>query len=234
MNSFCWADLSSYSLNKSQEFYRSLFGWNFTDDPNYSIAHQGENEICGIYPMPSKFRNLGMPHFWMSYIQVDSVKSLLSKIPAFPNAKIEMTDEFQNGDIALIRDPQGAGFTIYDGSDLSCRSSSPGRLVWNELHLSDERKAIPFYQHLFGWEFVNAADGHYEILADQQHVSDLFVMPNSLKGKYEYWVCSFGVSDLAKSTKQIADLGGGILSEESSRCLVHDPSGEAFFYVQQC
>ena len=44
MNSFVWADLSTYDPEKSKRFYETVFGWQFHDDQGYSVAMNGRRE----------------------------------------------------------------------------------------------------------------------------------------------------------------------------------------------
>ena len=55
------------------------------------------------------------------------------------------------GKVALIRDPQGSGFTVYEGDQLTHTRTlnEPGTLIWNELHVSNAAKVIPFYEGIF-------------------------------------------------------------------------------------
>ena len=234
MNNFIWADLSTYDPHKSKAFYKHVFGWQFHDAQGYHVAMHGTAEVIGLYETPDFFKKIKMPHFWMSYIEVENAHETAAIAKGFHKAKVELIDEFYGGNIALIRDPQGAGFTVYDGGKLNCRTSRAGHLIWNELHVSDATDLFPFYERLFSWKIkVGKSDGHFNIYdSDKKHIADCQVVPDEIKGKYEYWVCTFAVDNLAKTIQQIEQAGGGIVMDEGQRILVHDNSGEAFFYVQ--
>lgn len=234
MSNFVWADLSTYHPVESRAFYEKVFGWQFYNDQGYSVAMQGTTEIVGLYETPDFFKKIKMPHFWMSYIEVDDALQTAEIARGFDHAKVELTDDFYGGKIALIRDPQGAGFTVYDGGKLNGRHFKNGCLIWNELHVSDATNVIPFYESLFGWQ-INAGSlsGQYNVFnSKQEHITDIAVIPNEIKGKYEYWVCTFAVEDLAQVKQSIMQLGGGVVLDEGERILVYDNSGEAFFYIR--
>ena len=55
---------------------------------------------------------------------------------------------------------------------------------------------------------------------------------NFIKGKYEYWVCVFGVKNIKYYLKNIIANRGLIVFEEENRVLCSDGS-EAFFYIQE-
>lgn len=234
MNSFVWADLSTYDPACSRSFYENVFQWQFRDAGGYFIAMQGSAEIAGLFETPEFFKKIKMPHFWMSYIAVENVAQVSKVAEEFNDAKVELADDFYGGKIALIRDPQGAGFTIYDGGKLDSRKFAAGHLLWNELHVSDANSVIPFYERIFDWTILQSEiEGRHLVLdANQEHISDISEIPNELKGKYEYWVCTFAVDNLERSKSQIVENGGAIVVDDGERVMMHDNSGEAFFYIQ--
>ena len=234
MKEFVWADLSSYDPAKSKIFYEQVFGWTFHDAGGYMVAMQGSTEIAGLFETPEFFKNIRMPHFWMSYIAVDDALATAELASEFGNATVEMTDQFYGGQIALIRDPQGAGFTVYDGGKFASRKIESGHMVWNELHVSDATGVIPFYERLFGWRIQpNKSRSNYAIFnKEQEQISQISVIPNSVKGKYEYWVCTFAVDNLGQAKARVEQQGGGVVFDEGERIMMHDDSGEAFFYIQ--
>ncbi|MEM8668166.1 MAG: VOC family protein [Planctomycetota bacterium] len=234
MNHFVWADLSTYNPESSMQFYERIFGWQFHDSGGYFVAMQGLSEVVGLFETPAFFQKIKMPHFWMSYIAVEDAIATADQVKEFDGAKVELTDHFYGGQIALIRDPQGAGFTIYDGGKLNCRSTGTNRLIWNELHVSNAATVIPFYERLFQWTFDASESGDRFRIFDrqQEHIADILVLPNSVKGQYEYWVCSFAVDQLRETADRIEACGGGVVFDEGERMMMHDNSGEAFFYIQ--
>ncbi|MEM7478427.1 MAG: VOC family protein [Planctomycetota bacterium] len=233
MPKFVWADLSTYNTRHSRSFYEAVFGWKFYDASDYFVAMLGSNEIAGLFETPAFFQKIKMPHFWMSYIAVGDAMQVAETAKGFAGAKVELTDDFYDGKVALIRDPQGAGFTVYDGGKLDSRKLDTGHLVWNELHVSDASQVLPFYEQLFGWTMrPGKEEGQYGAFDSQEHVANILVIPNEMKGEYEYWVCTFAVDDLAEAKAKIQAHGGGVISDEGHRIMMHDDSGEAFFYIQ--
>ncbi|MBW1294800.1 VOC family protein [Aquimarina litoralis] len=230
-----FADLSTYSPIDTIPFYEHIFGWKYYKENDYYMAFLGNNEVSGLYETPEKFKQMRMPHFWMTYIKVANVKDTINSAQQLGGI-IEMSYEMNGfGKVALIRDPQGAGFTIYEGNNLknTRTQSTENTLVWNELHVSDVQKIIPFYQGIFNWKLVQQQSDSYKVLNKEgNHVADVLEIQNQYKGKYEYWVCTFGVKDVTTAKKMILEKNGGIISEEHNRLLVTDNSNEAFFYIK--
>ena len=231
---FIWADLSTYNTRASVNYYSTVFDWEVSDDGGYHILTKNETTIAGLYETPSFFKKIGMPHFWMSYFQVASV-SEATKIAESNGGKVELTNlPFSNGKIALIRDPLGAGFTIYEGNDLQLSINEKNRsLLKTELHTSDLERVRTFYSEIFGWSYNELDNSTYDVLINNEASNiRMLEVPNKLKGKYEYWVLTFKIKDVATIYDRILKAGGQLIFEETDRILVSDNSNEAFFYIE--
>lgn len=232
---FIWADLSTYATAPSIQFYKKVFNWKIKEEQGYHLAWDGDAYQAGIFETPDYLKEIKMPHFWMSYFQVSSVEKAVS-IAREMQSIIEVdTTDFYNGKIALIRDPQGAGFTIYDGDNLYFQNSKDHGTIWRtELHVSNVQAVIPFYSKLFNWSIIEVNANEYRIDAQNQEKSiGIKEFQNEIKGKYEYWVMTFIVQNLAVTTDLIIANGGTLITKEKTRNLMTDNSGEAFFYIEE-
>ncbi|MEM6877111.1 MAG: effector binding domain-containing protein [Bacteroidota bacterium] len=232
-NSFVFADLSTYDLNTTANFYAKVFDWNFPDAASaYLVAHYQGKEVCGIYEMPQKFKGMKMPSFWMSYIQVEDIDAAVEKARSLGGI-IELVDKNQAiGKIALIRDPLGAGFTVYEGDSLHSRyEDEPNALVWNELFISDFTKVLPFYQGVFNWQFEKIDDGRVSVLnGEGSQIGAINELDEKIKGNKEYWSVFFGSRDTSKIKSLVVQNGGSVLYEDANQVVCSDPVG-AFFHV---
>jgi len=231
---FIWADLSTYNLGNSIQFYEEVLDWKISEADKYYLASISNTTTGGIFETPEYLKKINMPHFWMSYFQVDSTEETV-KLAQELHAIVEVkTTDFYHGKIALIRDPQGAGFTIYDGDGLYL-SPSPkhGCINKTELHVSDINNVIPFYSKLFEWKFIKKSSAEYIVDQDNSNNISIKEISNHIKGKYEYWVTTILVDALHASTELIIKNGGSIIMEEDGKNLMTDNSGEAFFYIQE-
>lgn len=232
-NHFVFADLSTYDIETAQHFYSQVFDWEYsTEDGSYFMATHDQKEIAGIYETPQRFKDINMPSFWMSYIQVESVTETVAKAKIL-GGSIELVDtENIIGGIALIRDPLGAGFTIYEGAILKHRyQNKTNALIWNELFVSNHKKIKPFYEGIFNWKIIESSDARFDILDSQQNtIGNINVVDNTMKGKYEYWWVFFGVHDTAVTKKRALKNGGSLIYEDEHLTALADPFG-AFFHV---
>ncbi|MEL7120404.1 MAG: VOC family protein [Bacteroidota bacterium] len=232
-NNFIFADLSTYDLATAQNFYSRVFDWNFvTEDNAYFIAtHQGK-EIIGLYETPKKFQEMKMPSFWMSYIQVNSVDQTVEQARALGGI-IEVVENNAIGKVALIRDPLGAGFTVYEGNQLNSRTSNEtNSLVWNELFISDFSKIESFYKGIFNWEIKasNQPNRHFIYNQKNEQIGAIQEVSKAVKGKYEYWGIFFGVKSIADTKQKVLSNGGTLIYEDKAFTSMSDSFG-AFFHL---
>lgn len=234
-NRFIWADLSSYNPLETKTFYENVFNWNYYEIEGYFSAYFNTKEVTGLYQTPIKYQEMKMPSFWMSYIQVDDVTKTVERAKILGGI-IELVDtDNKFGGIALIRDVLGAGFTVYDGSQLNSRTDSEeNTLIFNELHVSNAVRAIDFYGRLFDWDIVQNSTDSYAVFCkdSKKEIAAIYEVANAIKSNYEYWVCTFGVQNLSETKIRIKQNNGTVIYDEGNRVLCSDGS-EAFFYIQQ-
>jgi uncharacterized protein len=114
---FSWHELMTTDYKKAFEFYRQLFGWEKTGEMDmgggsmyYMYGMKGKM-FGGIFNRPPEMA--AMPPFWMVYIHVKDVKHAVetaTKAGAFVK---QPPMEVPGGMIAILGDPQGAGFAVH-------------------------------------------------------------------------------------------------------------------------
>jgi predicted enzyme related to lactoylglutathione lyase len=115
----CWADLSTPDVPTAKAFYEALFGWKIfaapTDPSGYLHIQNGDKDtdMIGGIP-PSAHRPPNAPPHWLVYFYVKDCDVSAAAATA-AGGKIlmgPMTIE-KVGRLAVIADPQGAGFAIF-------------------------------------------------------------------------------------------------------------------------
>jgi hypothetical protein len=113
----CWADLNTSDTKKASDFYSGLFGWQIVadekDKSGYLHIKNGEHFIGGM--PPGAHQQPGMPAHWLPYIWVDDVDASAAKAKQM-GAKLclEPLTIDDVGRMAVIADPQGAVFAIFN------------------------------------------------------------------------------------------------------------------------
>ena len=240
---FIWCDLSTFDANKAKKFYSKLFGWEFGNDENYFLAHSGFNYFGAIFKMPQKFIKMNMPSFWMSYLMVDDVEKVVEKAKKIKGVIVEIEPTYfdENSKIALIRDPSGAGFTVYEGVDLNGKYDTndfeyDGSMILNTLHINDLNLVKEFYESVFEFEIVKQKNqsGSYDILNENKNkIAIIEVFLDEIKGKFQYWMPIFGVKNLKNSEKIIFDLDGEKSWEVDEKKIIFSDNQGGSFILQQ-
>jgi len=174
-----------------------------------------------------------MPSFWMSYIKVADLDYTLQMVKE-TEGKIELQEDMGSfGKIALVRDPAGAGFTLYEGEQLKGRTaSSPNTMIWNELFVSSFEKVKYFYLAILDWKFEKVGDRNLIKDFENNTIGAVQEISNDVKGNLEYWAVYFGVNDLRKVKNQILRYQGYIAYEYKDELMVFDPY-DAMFMVKE-
>lgn len=232
---FLWCDLSALNLDQASRFYGDLLGWQVASG-DYRIASTQSGPVAGLFSMPEMFRKISMPSFWMSYMAVRDIEAAVATAREH-GGKVEIGPEpFPGGgQFALIRDPLGAGFTVFEGGSPAGATDGAGGRLDHGLFVSDADAVIPFYEALFGWAFGPAKAGVRTIAAGGETVAHLHEIPDpALRGKEEYWAVIFQAA--AGTAKRLSSLGGTALAQtrlpEGAATMARDPDGAMFFFVE--
>ncbi len=123
-----WNELGSPDLDASSAFYSALFGWTvapFEGSPEpYLSIKNGDANAGGIRPIrgtlaalasPNRPATPGAPPYWMVYFGVDDLDAALAKVGEFGGVKHAGPIDISIAKIAVVADPQGAVFALYDG-----------------------------------------------------------------------------------------------------------------------
>jgi len=162
---FSWIELSTTDTDGAKEFYGKLFGWESEDNPIpadagggvYTILTLGGESVAALYEQMADQREAGIPPNWFSYITVadadaaaERAKELGGMVHAGP------FDVMENGRMAVIADPTGAVFGVWQARDSigATLVNDPGCLTSNELATNDVAAASAFYSGLFGWRIA--------------------------------------------------------------------------------
>jgi predicted enzyme related to lactoylglutathione lyase len=110
-----WNELNSPDLDASSAFYGGLFGWTVAPfgggpEPYLSIKN-GDANAGGIRPLSQP----GAPPYWLAYFGVEDLDAALAKVAELGGTKHAGPIDIQVARIAIVADPQGAVFALYDG-----------------------------------------------------------------------------------------------------------------------
>jgi predicted enzyme related to lactoylglutathione lyase len=153
---FVWADLVTDDVPVARKFYAQLFGWQFWDMGNYTIALNDERPLCGMFQRPRPKDRVAEPR-WFGYISVGSVERAQGAVTKAGGRVLAAPRQMpKRGDQAVFADPEGAVFGVVKSSagDPEDFLAEPGEWIWIQLLSRDARKAAEFYRKVAGYDVV--------------------------------------------------------------------------------
>ena len=153
----CWVDTSQPDPEASLPFYSGLFGWEFNNvmpegsGGDYFVGYIRGGDVAAVGTIPE-----GAPRVatWNTYIWVDSADETATKaLKAGGGVAMEPFDVMQAGRMAVLTDPEGAAFCVWQAKDHKGAKivNEHGALNFNGLAIRDVEGAKAFYRAVFGW-----------------------------------------------------------------------------------
>jgi predicted enzyme related to lactoylglutathione lyase len=239
----CWVDTSQPDPDAALPFYRDLFGWEFDDvmpegsEGQYFIGRIRGRDVAAVGSIPEGAPPMAL---WNTYICVDSADETAARARDAGGAVLmEPFDVMQAGRMAVIADPEGAVFFLWQANETQGAQvvNEHGSLNFNGLATRDPEGAAAFYGAVFGWKTLALPAGvmwtlpgygdHLEEktpgLRDQMAqmgapegfidvVAALTPIAGDDADTPPHWSVTFGVDD-AESTAALArDLGGEVVT----------------------
>lgn len=210
---FCWPELATSDQEGAKTFYTRLFGWTASDVPigdgaTYSMLQLAGKDVGALYRMRKEQAAQGVPPHWMSYVSVASADEAARKAKAL-GAKVlaEPFDVFDVGRMAVLQDPQGATFSLWQPQKhIGARVvSEPNAMCWDELDTTDTQAAGRFYTQLFGWTTKFGGD-YTEFHRGQTPAGGMMKIPKEWGKVPPNWLVYFAVRDCDQSAAKAKEL----------------------------
>jgi uncharacterized protein len=240
-----WVDLQTTDPQAAKEFYASLFGWTYDDQPMpqggvYSMAMLRGEPVAAIAPQSPELKAAGAPPVWNTYLAVDSVDDAAAMVEkAGGQVAMAPFDVMEAGRMAFVIDPSGAAVALWQANQhIGARLvNEPGTICWNELMTSDP-KAAAFYEEVLGvtTSTVDMGTGEYTLfMVGEDMVGG--TTPPQLPGVPNHWHVYFSVDDADATAAKVTELGGSILVEPFDTPVgrigvARDPQGGTFSFIK--
>ncbi|HZY96970.1 MAG TPA: VOC family protein [Candidatus Cybelea sp.] len=256
----CWVDTLQPNPEAAKQFYGDVFGWEFiapgqmpgTPPGKYFVAQLRGHDVAGIASQPE-----GVPAStaWNTHIAVDSVDATCAKILSTGGTVLVAPfDARPAGRMAVVSDPAGAVFCIWEANDRRGAQlvNEPSAWAMNVLTTRDSEGAKRFYGEVFGWRTDTVEAGGTPITLwrlpgyvggePQQPVPRdvvaVMVPPNaSTKHLPPHWSVDFWIDDVDRAAATAAKLGANLIEPPRDTpgfrtCVLADPQGAIFSLSQ--
>jgi uncharacterized protein len=239
---FCWIELGTSDDAGAQAFYTQLFGWTVNSFPmgemgDYHIFQKDGADCAAMYRYFGDMT--GMPPFWMSYVSVADADAATEKALSLGGtAHRKPFDVMENGRMAVLVDPQGAVFAVWQAkghAGVGVRDEA-NALCWNELQVRDLDAAKKFYPALFDWRLKETPE--YTEFHIGQHAIGGMIPSQAPPGVPSYWLPYFAVEDCDASVARAQSLGGNVFAPPfdvpnvGRMAVLADPQGAPFAVIK--
>lgn len=213
----CWAELGTTDTSGAGAFYGELFGWRVDADPNpeaggYTMLMLEGDPVAAMSPLYQE----GQPVAWTFSVAVtDADATARSASAAGGSVLQEPMDVFDYGRFAVLADPEGAVFTLWQPRAFrgAARMAEPGSLCWVELATRDAGAAKTFYTEVFGWRStagdVPGTPPYIQVGLGEEPFGGIYpVQGTPMEGAPPHWTLYFGVDDVDAAVEKAVRLGG--------------------------
>jgi len=238
----CWVDTSHPDPAAVLPFYTGLFGWEFEDvmpdsPGTYFMARLRGRDVAAVGAVQP-----GMPPMavWSTYVAVASADDATERVRKAGGAVfVEPFDVLDAGRMAVLADPEGAAFNVWEAKDNVGAQvvNEHGALNFNGLATRDVEGAEAFYGAVFGWELLEIGAGpmwmlpgygdHLEESTPGLHeqikamgAPDGFIDVVAAVNPFDagdtdtpaHWNVTFGVDDVEATARLVTELGGEVVA----------------------
>ena len=239
----CWIDTSQPEPKAAVDFYTGLFGWEFEDvmppgsEGEYHIARIRGGDVAAVGSIPEAAPPVAA---WNTYIWVESADDAAAKArDAGGGAVMEPFDVMDSGRMAVLTDPEGAAFCVWEARQHKGARivNEHGSLNFNGLATRDVEAAKAFYGAVFGWRTLALDAGemwtlpgygdHLELLTPgmregmaemgapegfEDVVASIAPIGDDQPEAPAHWNVTFAVDDADAVAAKAAELGGEVVA----------------------
>ncbi|HEX9727940.1 MAG TPA: VOC family protein [Gemmatimonadales bacterium] len=241
---FVWYDLATPDPDGAQAFYTKVVGWGTMqwDGPMpYTMwTHAPQAPLGGIMPLDDKAQTAGAPPHWLAYVSTPDCAATAAKAVELGGKVLKEPSEIPaTGMFAVLTDPQGAEFAVYQSTAGGPEDKPPElqQFSWHELATTDWEAGFDFYARLFGWSKTDDMDmgemGTYRMFGfGQWPLGGMFNKPPEIPAPG--WLYYVKVPDVNAAAETVKAEGGKVLNGPMEvpggdmivQCV--DPQGAAF------
>jgi predicted enzyme related to lactoylglutathione lyase len=110
----CWNELATSDVERAKSFFGELLGWEYeTDESGYVSVKNAGSLNGGMREQTEQERHV--PPTWLPYFTVDSADESARQAVQLGGRGLLPTAEWPRGRYAVIADPQGAAFAVFEG-----------------------------------------------------------------------------------------------------------------------
>jgi predicted enzyme related to lactoylglutathione lyase len=245
---FSWPELSTTDQEGAKKFYLALFGWTAQDNDmggngTYTILRQNGKDVGALCTLQPQQVSNGTPPHWLTYVSVESADQSAARAKELGGqVHLEPFDVFDLGRMAVIQDPTGAAFAIWEAKKHIGAGvlDENGAMTWNELLTRDPKKAAAFYTGVFPWkaEVMPMDNVDYTVFKrGEANAGGMFQITPEMGPMPAFWSVYFQVEDTDAMTAKAVGLGAKVMMPPTDVphvgrfATLQDPQGAVFSFM---
>lgn len=220
---FVWYELLTLDVDAAADFYGRVVGWSVAKGgvtgADYRMFHAADGPVAGLFAITPDMG--GALPAWFGYVGVPDIDGYLERLVAAGGALHKPATDIPGvGRFAVVADPHGAVFALFQGADGAAAgdepgSMQPGHVGWRELMAGDLDEAFAFYSGLFGWQKGEGMDmgemGTYQLFGlGEDMLGGMMTRPPMVP--VPYWGYYFNVPSIAEAIAAIGETGGTVVN----------------------
>ncbi|WP_329150108.1 VOC family protein [Streptomyces sp. NBC_01456] len=237
-----WIDLGVPDLDRAQEFYRALFGWEYAQVPTangpLTLCLLRGRRVAALRPVAAT--DAEGESWWHPYLATDDCDGAVRRITESGGTLLAPpTDLADLARTAVVTDSVGARFGLWQGYALpGCELvNEPCTLVRNDLSSPAPEPARHFYAGVFnftldGNDAVPDLDFTFLRRPDGHEIGGIFGAPAATASR---WQTVFEVADTDELVALARDAGGTAAAPEDApygrMAAITDPFGTALSVI---
>jgi uncharacterized protein len=230
----CWVDMWVADPDPAAAFYTELLGWDAARG-EYTIFQRRGRDAAGLGAGDE------LPPAWTTYVWVDDADATAEAARAAGGQLVrEPFDSLDGGRIAIVADPAGAVFGVWQVGEHRGAAvvNEPGAWAMSALSTPDPEGANAFYGAVFGWETeafgpatLYRLPGYFGGEPTQPVARDVIAV--MMPGEHAAWMPDFWVPDADAAAETAARLGGTVIAPPADTGVgrtgvLADPAGAVF------
>ena len=210
----------------------------------YSTFQLRGLNVGAAYSMRPEQRSQGVPSHWLLYIATANADDTVARAKELgANILAPAFDVFDMGRMAVIQDPTGAAFAVWqayksEGLEVAGENNT---VSWADLSTNDVESAKRFYEQLFNWK-IEAGEkdpsGYLHIKNGDTMIGGIPPSKYREPGTPPFWMIYFAVTDCDVATAHAQQLNGAVYMPPSTMedvlriAILADPQGGVFALFQ--
>jgi predicted enzyme related to lactoylglutathione lyase len=238
-----WYELTTADKTKGVEFYSAVFGYETSEMDMgemgmYTMFHHKGDPFAGLMEMKGPEWE-GIPPHWMTYFSTSDINATCERIKEAGGAVMHGPFPISVGMIAVVKDDQGAVFSLHQPNSEDSEKTSA--VTWVEHQSVDSGKADSFYKAVFGWEVSHSEMpniGTYSMYGPSNgQFAGAMSLPSEM-GVPSNWMVYLYTDDLEAALAKSRELGATVhgevmaIPEVGHIAMVQDPTGAVVAYHQ--